>query len=545
MSSDKESDQSKLHLVSGDTRHLGRLDILGLFVLGLCCLLIFLTAPTQGDFDWSESSRNALNGAFIFDLIREAPRDPVGWATAYYLKYPALTILFYPPLLSVAVGLTYAVLGVSHWAAMACMSLFMFGLAATTYLWARRVAGPPAALAATLLLLAAPEVLLWGQQVLLEVPMTAFATAGALFLARYGDNGRVWDLGIAVVLLLLAAYTKQTAAFVAVGLLAGLLLWVGVRLLGRRHVWIVAVLAVVALVPLAVLQLKFGSFNITSAVNRPDMAGPSRFSAQSLTWYAVRLPWMLGWPALLLAAMSVLVLLRRGAGHVRGDILLALGWFAVTYAALCLIALKETRHGLPLLVPLVILGAVTMDQVARLRVLLPGAAATLLVLQLWSNPTRGIIGYQESADRIAALAPPAARVVFSGNRDGQFIFNIRAQVRQDIAVIRADKLFLGISFMPGLGLNPRDTPRDEISAMLNRYGVSYVVAVPRMWAEAPVMARFDEVLRSDQFEEIVRIPVTGPAEERELVIYRNKGKLAVPPEQPSVSLPAVDLKLGG
>lgn len=545
MSSDTKSDQSKLHLASGHTRHLGRLDALGFCVLGLCCLLILLTAPLHGDFNWSESSRNALNGAFVLDLVREVPRDPVGWATAYYLKYPALTVLFYPPLLSVAVGLTYAVLGVSHWAAMACMSLFVFGLAAATYLWARRVAGPPAALAAALLLLAAPEVLLWGQQVLLEVPMMALATGGALFLARYGDNGRARDFGIAVVLLLLAAYTKQTAAFVAVGLLAGLLVWVGVRLLTRQHVWIVAVLAVVALVPLALLQLKFGSFNVISAIDRPDTAGPSRFSAESLTWYAVRLPSMLGWPTLLLAAAPVFFLLRRGVGNIRGDVLLALGWLGVTYVALCMIALKETRHGLPLLVPLVILAAITMDQVARLRVLLPVAAAALLVLQLWSNPTRGVVGYQEAADRIAAIALPAARVVFAGNRDGQFIFNIRAQVRQDIAVIRADKLFLGINVVPGLGLNPRDTPRDEISAMLNRYGVSYVVTVPRMWAEAPVMARFDEVLRSDQFEEVLRIPVTGPAEERELVIYRNKGKLAVPPEQPSVLLPSVGLKLGG
>ena len=59
------------------------------------------------------------------------------------------------------------------------------------------------------------------------------------------------------------------------------------------------------------------------------------------------------------------------------------------------------------------------------------------------------------------------------------------------------------------------------------------------------MARFDGVLPSEQFEEVGRIPVTGPTEERELVIYRNKGKLAEPPEQPSISLPAVGLKLGG
>lgn len=533
---------------AADARRLGRADALSLAVLTLACAAVFLTAPTEGEFLWSESPRNALNGAFVLDLLREMPlRNPMEWATAYYLKYPALTILFYPPLLSVAVGLTYAVLGVSHWAAMACICLFLLGLATSAYLWARRLAGPPAALAATLLLLAAPELLHWGQQVMLEIPMLALVTGGGLLLARYGDAGRPRDLAAAVLLLVLAAYTKQTAVLIAAGLLAGLLLWRGPGLLARRHVWVIAVLGAAALVPLVLLQLRFGSFNLTSVVERPDMAGPARFSFDSLLWYAVRLPVMLGWPALLLAAGSAFVLLRaRSVRPLRGDLLLLLGWLAVTYVAFSLIALKETRHGVPLLVPLAILAAVTLDRLARLRLVrpwLPAAGAAALGLQLWLVPTRGATGYREAADLVAAAAPPGARVMFAGNRDGAFIFNVRTQPRQDLPVIRADKLFLNIAIMPGLGLNPRDVPSDEIAAMMNRYGISHVVTIPRVWAEAPVMARLDEVLRSAQFEEVRRIPVTGPVEERELVVYRNLGTLADPPANPSISLPAVGMTL--
>lgn len=530
---------------ASDPRRLGRADALALAVLALACLAVFLTAPTGGEFLWSESPRNALNGAFMLDLLREMPlHDPVGWAAAYYLKYPALTILFYPPLLSVAIGLTFAVLGVSHWAAMACIGLFLLGLAVSAYLWARRIAGVPAALAAALLLLAAPELLQWGQQVLLEIPMLALATSGALFLARYGEAARPRDLALAALLLVLAAYTKQTAVFVAFGLLAGLLLWRGPGLLARRHVWAVAVLAAVALVPLMLLQLKFGSFNLTSAAERTDMAGPARFSLDSLSWYAVRLPATLGWPALLLAAASAFVM--RGRPALRGDLLLLLGWLAATYAALSLIALKETRHGLPLLVPLAILAAVTLDRLARFRSArpwLPAAAAAALGLQLWLVPTRGATGYREVAELVAAEAPPGARVMFAGNRDGAFIFNVRTQPRQDLSVIRADKLFLNIAIMPGLGLNPRDVPAEEIASMMNRYGISYVVTVPRVWAEAPVMARLDAVLHSAQFREVARIPVTGPVEERELVVYRNLGTLADPPANPSISLPAIGMTL--
>lgn len=530
---------------STDPQRLGRADALALAVLSLACLVVFLTAPTGGEFTWSESPRNALNGAFVLDLLRDMPlRNPTEWATAYYLKYPALTVLFYPPLLSVAVGLTYAVLGVSHWAAMACVSLFLLGLAVAAYLWARRVAGPPAALAATLLLLAAPELLQWGQQVLLEVPMLALCTGGALFLARYGETGRPSDLTVAVLLLVLGAYTKQTAAFVAAGLLAGLLLWQGAGLLARRHVWVVAALATAALVPLVLLQLRFGSFNLVTA---NELAGPPRFSFESLSWYGVRLPAMLGWPAFLLVLALAFILRTVGSVQpLRGNLLLLLGWFAATYVVLSLIVRKEPRHGLPLLVPLTILAAMTLDRLARFRPArpwLPVAAATALGLQLWLVPTRGATGYREAAELAAADAPPGARVMFVGNRDGAFIFNMRTQRRQDLSVIRADKLFLNVTMMPELGLNPRDVAAEDIAAMMNRYGISHIVTVPRAWAEAPVMARLDTVLHSAQFREVARIPVTGPVEERELVVYRNLGALADPPANPSISLPAVGMTL--
>ena len=103
------------------------------------------------------------------------------------------------------------------------------------------------------------------------------------------------------------------------------------------------------------------------------------------------------------------------------------------------------------------------------------------------------------------------------------------------------KLFLGIDIMPGLGLNPREMSRAEIASLLNRLGISHVVAVPGTWTEAPVMAAFEQVLASPSFEVVQRIPVTGPVGERELVVYRNTGPLSDPPEPYEVGLTAARL----
>ena len=69
----------------------------------------------DGGSSWSDSPRHALNGAFIMDMFKDMPTsDPVGYAYDYYSQFPALTILFYPPLYSFILAPFYAIFGVSQ-----------------------------------------------------------------------------------------------------------------------------------------------------------------------------------------------------------------------------------------------------------------------------------------------------------------------------------------------------------------------------------------------------------------------------------------------
>ena len=62
-----------------------------------------------GDFSYSDAPRHALNGVFIKDMVAAFPwRDPAGYAMQYYVQYPALSILFYPPLFYVISAPFYA-----------------------------------------------------------------------------------------------------------------------------------------------------------------------------------------------------------------------------------------------------------------------------------------------------------------------------------------------------------------------------------------------------------------------------------------------------
>ena len=92
-------------------------------VLG-CVALLFAHPPPLVSYSTPIPPRHALNSAFLMHLSTEMPLDdPTGYAYRYYPQYPALTILFYPPLFYAISAPFYAVLGVSHETALLVVAL--------------------------------------------------------------------------------------------------------------------------------------------------------------------------------------------------------------------------------------------------------------------------------------------------------------------------------------------------------------------------------------------------------------------------------------
>lgn len=507
-------------------------------LLAACAMAWYLGSPRDGEFWWSEAPRNALNGVFILDLLKDRPvADPVGWAWRYYAQYPSLTIGFYPPGLHAVLAAFFAVLGVSHATAAVCMASFAFALGLGVHALVGRFAPPAFALATAIGVLAMPELMIWGQQVMLEVPMLAAATWAAVFAVRHLESGSTGDLWLAAAFTVAALYFKQTAAVAALAILLTLLLHGGWRPLLRPPALAAAAVSAVALVPLILLQLRFGDFNVTSMVHRADV-DIDRFGAEGLLWYPRRLADMAGWP-MLAAALAGLAALPLG--RVRRNwspaLTLLLTWLAGAAVLITLIHLKETRHGLVMLLPLAafagLLHAWWPTRAARGTWIVVAAALLAFGLTLASVPTPRIHGVEQAARRVLRLAGPDQRIAFSGTQDGSFSFNVRVlDPERRTRVVRVDKLLLDITIMPELGLNAKDLSAEEIAAMFDRHGIRWVVASPTLWTTEPVMARLLDVLESPRFERVDRIPVSGVTTTREFRIYRNRGELKSPPDEP-------------
>jgi hypothetical protein len=528
----------------------------GLLGLGLLVALLFLGAPTGGDFYWSDAPRHALNGVFVKDLLAAMPLDdPAGFAYQYYAQYPALTILFYPPLFYVISAPFYAVFGVSHGTALLIVGLHYLAFAwGSLRLFGFWVPGWRA-VAATVMLVAAPEIAFWGRQVMLEVPAFAFLVWSAVCFMRYRREGKPRLLYWTVALLVLAIYTKISVAFLAVAFAGALLMERKRAVLGDRHVWIASALAGLALIPLLVITAKFGQANVQSVVGVADSVA-QRQSLEAWVWYLRQMPDQIGWPVCALALAGLLAaLLRRGAftgpSHAarRGDVSFWLLWGLGGYLFFSAIDLKEARHSVFILPVVVMLSCFFLTRLAavgwpRLATLLWLAPPLAVLIQtLIFRPVYFVGGYAAAADYIARHAPLNSRVLFSGYRDGSFVFNMRSREdRPDLGVVRADKILLKVAVRRELGVTEKDVSDEALLAEINRLGIRYVVAQPGFWTDLEAMRRFERLLGTDHFQELARIatPANHKAHEKELVIYRNLGEVAEGKSGIQIDLPIIN-----
>ncbi|MFT3736572.1 MAG: glycosyltransferase family 39 protein [Rhodocyclaceae bacterium] len=519
--------------------------VLALLLVGTA--LLFLGAPHDGAFYWSDAPRHALNGVFVKDLVLAMPwRDPSGFAYAYYAQYPALTILFYPPLFYVLSAPFYALFGVSHETALlvvclhymafawGCWKLFRFWLPATQ-----------AGLAAALLV-CAPEITFWGRQIMLEVPSLAFLIWSAVCFMHYRREGRTLHLTLAIFLLVAAMYTKITAAFLAPVYLLCLLHDRGWRTLRDYKLWLIAIAAVLALVPLVVLTLKFGQANVQSVSGIAD-AEVSRRSLAGWLWYFKQLPDQLGWPVLIAACGGLLAMRWLPRDDVqRGDALFWLAWFGIGYLFFSAIDLKEARHSVFILPPVVAFAVFLLTRLPRQTLAIAALAAlgiAVIVQTVFFRPVLKVEGYAQVADWIAHHAPRDSAVLFSGYRDGSFVFNMREREdRRDLTVVRADKILLRVAVRRALGVEEKPLSEADISDQLNKLGVKYLVVQPGFWNDLAAMQRFERVIASPQFKQVARFdtPANYPAHEKELVIYENLGPVATGPREQSIDLPIIN-----
>jgi len=475
-------------------------------------IVLTATAPVDGDFWWSDSPRHALNGAFIKDFVSAMPwHDPKAWAINYYLQYPSLTILIYPPLFYVFEAAAYSLFGVSHMVAQATVGLFTLLLGTAAYCVARLSFPRWSALGASLLVIGGPQAAFWARQVMLDIPAYAALVTGVFFFIRYLHEEKPRYLYMSMFATLTAVYIKINAVFI-VPVLAVVLLAVEGRKVFDRHHIAAGILGLLGLVPIMLLTVAFGEANLQSVAGRP--ADLPMASVAAWLFYAEAMPQYLGYGALALGVSGlVLVGLRRTRPLEPWLAGLLVGWLGFGYIFFSAIGVREPRHGLMIALPLVLFALLALHRflptrLAQATALALGAGTFVYGLTFSSPPV--VRGYRALADYVAEHAPRKAVVMFSGYRDGNFVFDLRThENRRDISIIRADKLLLRIAVERERGVGQADLDEQQIAAFLRDLGISLIIVQPGFWEDLREMARFSAVLRSPEFERVAQFDITG------------------------------------
>jgi hypothetical protein len=517
-------------------------------------LLMFFTSPTMGDFIWSDAPRHALNGIFIKDLLMDFPlQNPKEYAINYYIQYPALTILFYPPLFSVFLASSYSLFGFSHATAQATVAFFHVLLAFGMYFLARRWMSHGYAITAALILVAAPELANWGRQVMLDIPAYAWLAFMSVVFVNYLDHSRPKDLYLSVILLLCALYTKQTPVFVLGAMVISAISSRGIGLFKDRHVWIASGMFAILIIPLAVMYLYFGQVN-TESVLGGSRADTSRLSLSAWLYYATQLPSQLGWPTVVLA-ITYLV----GAAYIpswripRAHMVFLTAWFITGYFFFSYIMVRESRHDLMILLPLPIFAVLAVKHLfEKIQpkigiVLLWCIVANSVGWSVYAHSVPYVRGYDKVARFVMDHSPKDSIVLFVGNRDGTFVFNMRAGDRPDMGVARADKWLLQVAIERERGVHDKGISTEQIEAMIQRYAVRYVVAQSDFWLDLPSMRAIDGLLHDQaRFKPVFRIAPEAnvPITDRELVVYEYLGEIASHPASMSIGILGNSHKLG-
>eukprot|EP01037_Dinobryon_pediforme_P005722 gene5722-5785_t len=474
-------------------------------VFAAVAAVLFATAPTALDFWWQDAPRHALNGAFVVDLVKAMPfADPMRWALEYYGRYPALTILFYPPAFYAIEAMFYAAFGVSHAVAQLAITPYTVLLGLSAYGIAR--SGMPfwTALGVGLMAVGTPLSLLWGRQVMLDIPAYALLLCAVWFLLRHLRGQATSDLLLSAVFLVATIYTKQTVIFIVPALLVGFVGALGPKALLRPQVLIVLALTALASVPMVYLTMRFGAVNVQSVQGRSIDA--SRFSAEAWSFYLRQLPDQLGWPVLILgvAGMLLLAMGKEGARFPRWQRAALLTWLVGGYAFFSLIGVREPRHDMMVLFPLLIGVAVALhaslpSRLAQLAVML--VAAGTLGWSVARQPVPVVSAFAAASELVTRQAPRDGIVLLSAYRDANFIYAMRTHTeRPDISTVRSDKLLLDISVERSRGVGQSDMTEAEIAQTLRDLGVTMIVQQVGFWNDLREMARLEAVLNSPAFE---------------------------------------------
>lgn len=489
---------------------------------------ILLRGINKGEFsEHVDETVHAATGLYVASFIHDLPlRHPVQYTYRYYAQYPSLGIVMYPPAFYVVEGLAFLLFGASVVTARLTVVAFaLFGL----YFWFQLVAeleDEYTAALSTVLLAILPSVLQYEKAVMLDLPLMAFCLAASYFWVIYLRRGLDRHLYWFAFFLCCAFYTKHHAAY--------LLLWcfftvAALKKWDRVLRWRAAATAGVCFLVVAPVYVIGMLMSASTALH---LQGPFADSTMRWGYYFAKLPFLIGWEAIVIGVLGLLVYLWKGK---RENALLMLSWIASCYIVFTLVRHKEERYIL-YWVPAFAFFAVApfTARTAKHWIRVGGTTLVLLVLgfytvRAWTYQRPYVSGYAQMAQLLTERE--GGCVLVDMDLPGNFTFFMRAfDPARRFVILR--KALYEVRVVREWGATEFAHSPSDVEQILKNDSVRYVVVednMPLYFSSQPALR---EVLDSSgQYRKIQTLPIESNMrgwQGRSLTLYESEAPV-VPP----------------
>lgn len=457
----------------------GHFAVLFLALLFIAVLGQWLTGVYRSDLSqWPDEGAHYINGLLVHDYVADGfPGNPLAYALQYYAHYSRVTIGHWPPLYYMVQAAVYFVTGPSIQAALFLQAAFGAGVAAIVGWVISRFAGWTVALLASLATLAAPEIFIGMQSVMLDVPI-AFLTCLAMLTWAQFLLDETWPWSVAFGLTAVAAImTKGNGIFLALVPPLSVALTGRLRLLRDWRFWLPAPIVAVLTAPWYLVTYKVSAGGFTYPWG-------GDYLAMALPVYGWELVEQIGIVGILFSALGAFRVLRDREWHWRRALgISAICLVSAGFAFTCVVPTgNEERYLAPLVPALVVLAYLGIEWIVRSQ--LPTTRAAALALCFLA-----VIAVESSFRATTSLAMnAAANTIFSVPEDNPFILVAsttagEGAITAEIAtrdrgrkryVVRGLSV-LGSGDFNGTDYRPRFATYNDLAQWVETHGIGWVV----------------------------------------------------------------------
>jgi hypothetical protein len=516
---------------------------LALFTLAMLPALILhflLFQPTEPFFN-NDETRHLMTGVFFHDFFISGDwLHPQKFAINYYVQYPALGLLVWPPGLHILEGLWFTIVGVSYPAARllielcfvgACWQLFSLIRLKQTQFFAASTVG-----LFSLMPLIAP----FSRHVMGEVP-TLFLVLGSILhieksLMAVAPRRR--DLWLACTLAALAALTRFDAVFLIPYAMGRVLLARHWALFRQKHFYAACAFASLLTGPYYAFTWKeYGqaaSHAATQGTGTQAQAAPF-FGTANLGYYPSVLPDSAGWALTLAALAGLAIMYQKEQRKLAAPFLVLIAAVYITFTPLAELEARHAIYGLPAWAYLATLLIHTCIKWVhcpiRQGIYAFVGVFMLAVFTFWETNSRHVnyvFGYAIAAQYVAQNSENDQRILMDAFLNGGFIYDIRRLAHaKNLTVLRGDKLFYGMLSDPNGGYKDHTNTIEQTAQLIYELDPEYIVIEqPLLRFSMPGAQRLRETISHypDRFVWVKTVPIISDRalfENARLEIYRN------------------------